>query len=157
MATPLAQRLFGLRLHEEVADNVEYVVERLRAASPERRRPVIVGQVTDRITDAHYLFETNDLHHLPVVSGRHVVGIVSTTDLLRFYSNGAALDPEEAYLQDIMTPQPEVIEKAAPIQKLIGILAHSSFRCLPVLDTDGELWDIVTTRDLVRFLELVYR
>lgn len=156
MTTPLAQRLFGLRLGEEITDSVEYVVERLRAASVDRQRPVIVGQLTDLVGDAQYLFETQNLHHLPIVSGKHVVGVVSSTDLLRFFSTAPGSDPDETSLRDIMTPDPEQIAKDAPIRDLVRTLAHSRFRCLPVTDSNGELWDIVTTRDLVRFLELVY-
>ena len=43
------------------------------------------------------------------------------------------------------------------MRELVEILAHSPFRSLPVLAEDGELWAIVTTRDLVRFLEINYR
>jgi len=156
MATPLTERLFGLRLSEDVTDSVEYVVDRLRAASPNRLRPVIVGQVNDLVSDAQYLFETQNLHHLPVVSGVKVVGIVSSTDILRLYMDSPLIDPDEVLLEHIMTPNPELIYNDAPIKELVHRLANSAFRCLPVLDRNDELWDIVTTRDLVRFLELVY-
>lgn len=138
-------------------ETVGELVEFLRGHGSIEYTRVIVAQLDDTVAQAHKLFQTHDLHHLPIVSANEVVGIVSSTDLLTFFSTSSMLDPEEASLEEIMTPGPQVITKDRPVRELVEILAHSPFRSLPVMDEKGELWAIVTTRDLVRFLELNYQ
>lgn len=153
MDVPLAQRLFGIReLHP--TNTVRDLLEKVRGLPPEGGPRVIVAQRNDTVTDAHALFSRFDLHHLPVVDGAKVVGIVSTTDLLRFFVANEAAAAAGALLQEVMTPEPEVISVEASIRKAVGILAHASFRCLPVVNPANEIYDILTTRDLVRFLDV---
>jgi hypothetical protein len=35
----------------------------------------------------------------------------------------------------------------------VSILAQAQYRCLPVTNQTGEIFDIITTRDLVRVLQ----
>ncbi len=155
MSAPLSQRLFGITGNDP-SSTVEGLVERLRKETLEGGQRVIVARCDDTVADAYKLFESFDLHHLPIVEGARVVGVVSSTDLVKFFANEGLMDPEDAPLADIMTKNPETIRKSAPIRDVIKVLAHSKFRCLPVLNEQDEIWDIVTTRDLVRFLELEY-
>ncbi len=157
MSAPLSQLLFGIGTHGDRVQLVEDLVERLRAAAGSGDDRVVVAQLEDTVGDAHRLFRAFDVHHLPVVSGAQVIGIVSATDLLNFYADNQLQDPNEVPLKTIMTADPQVIRKDAPVDELIHTLARSQFRCLPVVNATGELWDLVTTRDLVRFLEMTYR
>jgi CBS domain-containing protein len=52
-----------------------------------------------------------------------------------------------------MSGAPEVIHEAAPIGELVRRLSQAPFRCLPVVNEQLDFVDIVTTRDLARFLE----
>lgn len=151
------KRMFARGGKTPPPETVEEFVEFLRSHGSVEYTKVIVAHPDDTVAEAHRLFQTHDLHHLPIVSGEEVVGIVSSTDLLTFFSTSSMLDPGEATLEEIMTPGPQVITKGRPMRELVEILAHSPFRSLPVLAEDGELWAIVTTRDLVRFLEINYR
>lgn len=155
MPLPLAQRLFGLTT-EDSPSTVASFVERLQADAPERHERVIVAQMNDTVADAYALFQRFDLHHLPVVDARKVVGIVTSTDLLHHFAHERTSDPTQVPLADVMTPEPHVVLKSSPIREVIRVLSHSTFRCVPVITDTGDIWDIVTTRDLVRFLELEY-
>lgn len=154
MPTPLSQRLFGISFRPESADSVGDLVKKVTRASRAATRGVVIARSDDTVEDARKLFDDADLHHLPVLAGTKPAGIVSATDLLRFYADPTHGDPATTPLADIMTENPQVIEEQAPIGELIGTLAHSRFRCLLVVSGDGEFKDIVTTRDLVRFLEM---
>jgi CBS domain-containing protein len=156
MSVPISQRLFGIGGKHNPSQSVESMVERLREHNGEGDKRVIVAQLDDTVADANKLFKTFDLHHLPVVSGTKVVGVVSSTDLLTFFENSPLMDQSEAPLMSIMTADPQVIRKDASVRELVQTLAHSRFRCLPVVHPNGDIWDIVTTRDLVRFLELCW-
>ena len=148
------ERWFGTGGKEPAPATVADLVRRLKKQSTEEQNRIIVAQVDDTVLEAHKLFRNYDMHHLPVVSGAKVVGIVSSTDLLEFFAKTDKPDPAKAPLGDIMTPDPQTISKETSIRELVKTLSHSRFRCLPVVDEDGELWALLTTRDLIRFLEL---
>jgi len=152
MTAPLSQRLFGIgKLHP--TSTVAEMLDRLRGIEPEARDRVVVAQPGDTVAAAHALFRRYDLHHLPIVDGAQVVGIVSSEDLLEFFAESGLADPAEATLSTIMTANPTTIRKDATIREAIGMLANASYRCLPVTNQTGEIFDIVTTRDLVQLLE----
>ena len=148
------ERWFGTAGKEPAPATVADLVRRLRQQSTEEQNRIIVAQVDDTVAEAHKLFRNYDMHHLPVVSGAKVVGIVSSTDLLEFFSKSQQEEPSKARLGDIMTPNPQTMSKETSIRELVKTLARSRFRCLPVVDSDGDLWALLTTRDLIRFLEL---
>ena len=154
MNAPLVQRLFGISFKAEPAHTVRELVTRVRDASGDRGRKLIVGRAGDTVVEVYKLFESWDLHHLPVLSDSSVIGIVSSTDVLRFFADPAHSNAAQTTLAEIMTSDPRVINADAPLSTLIKILASSNFQCLPVVDDDGAIFEIVTTRDLVRFLEL---
>lgn len=149
------QRWFGASAADPAPATVADLVKRLREQSTEEQNRIIVAQVDDTVAEAHKLFRNYDMHHLPVVSGTKVVGIVSSSDLLAFFSKDSKHDAATTSLGDIMTAGPKVITKGASIRDLVKMLAHSRFRSLPVVDSDGDLWALLTTRDLLRFLELL--
>ena len=156
MEAPLSQRLFGIRkVHP--ANTVRELLEEVRGRPPQGGPRVIVARRDDTVADAYALFSKFDLHHLPVVEGAKVIGIVSATDLLGFFATRGASDATRVRLEEVMTPEPQVISVETSVRDTVGILAHASFRCLPVVNPTGEIYDIVTTRDLVRFLEVSIR
>jgi CBS domain-containing protein len=152
MTSPLAERLFGIAFKPEPARSVRDLVRKVRTASGQIGK-IAISRRDDTVADAQALFENADLHHLPVLEGTRLVGIVSTMDLLRFFSHGDASAAPTTRLGEVMTSNPEVISETAPIGELVRRLAQAPFRCLPVVDDDLNFVDIVTTRDLVRFLE----
>ncbi|MCB1087777.1 MAG: CBS domain-containing protein [Verrucomicrobiae bacterium] len=114
----------------------------------------------DPISKVRKLFQENHLHHLPVVDGDRLVGIISWTDLMRFSygdafgedarSVDATLDHTHK-LEDLMSRAPVTIDVNAGIRDAAQILASSDFHALPVVDGD-KLVGIVTSRDLIHFL-----
>jgi CBS domain-containing protein len=130
------------------------VLDKLRDLPPEAEDRAVVAHPSDTITQAHELFARYDLHHLPVVEGVHVVGVVSSEDLLRFYSQSGHAGPETP-LEAIMTHDPKTIRKDAPVRDAVAVLAQAQFRCLPVTNQTGEIFDVITTRDLVRLLQML--
>lgn len=96
-------------------------------------------------------------HHLPVVSGKKLVGMLTSTDLLRAsYEYGvdsrqsAVVLDDTRSIEDLMQSNPMSLHAESTIRKATEILSEGMFHGLPVVK-DGDLVGIVTTTDLLRF------
>lgn len=109
----------------------------------------------------HALLEENPFHHLPVLEGGCLIGVVSTVDLARV-SLGAWVDTdaEDAWLdaqfrvRDIMTWEPVVVRAGDSLRVAAEKLAEGGFHGLPVLDEADQLVGMLTSTDLIRHLLL---
>lgn len=99
-------------------------------------------------------------HHVPVVDGDRLVGIVSALDVAKASLERWVPDAETnaAWLagipvRDAMTPLPELLHPQDPVRVAAERLGDGAYHALPVVDpTTRALVGIVTTTDLVRFL-----
>ena len=122
-------------------------------------RDVITLNLNDNMELAEKLFETKHIRHIPIVSGKKVVGILSHTDLMRI--SFSDLDEEEneinSVVYDLFTIE-QVMAKSVisvtsetTIKEAAEILTKHEFHAVPVVD-DDELVGIVTSTDLIQFL-----
>lgn len=114
------------------------------------------------ISKARNLIREHGVHHLPVVSGHKIVGIISASDILRV-SFGDAFNTDERTvdatldhtmtLEQVMRKDPRVLRKDASVRDAAEILAKGEFHSVPIVDTDREtLVGMVTSTDLIRYL-----
>ncbi len=110
------------------------------------------------LSEVQHLMTENRCHHMPVVSGDKLIGMVSSTDLLRVtYAWGQDARHAEAVLdhthsiEDVMQPGLVTISPKTTIREAAGIFAKNWFHALPVVE-DGKLVGIVTTTDLLNYL-----
>ena len=98
------------------------------------------------------IFSESNFHHLPVVSGSKLIGIVSFVDLMRvnFADSFGVTQNQSVYevldrtlsVEAIMTKTPTVLNASQHIQDAAEILAESEFHALPIVDDSGDLgWD----------------
>jgi len=114
--------------------------------------PATVGQ-DDTIAVAHRLFESGDIHHLPVVDNGLLVGIVSSSDLFKFHLlDGGAASVSTATVRQVMEPNPVALSSGASLRDAAIRLSVGGYHALPVVEADGTLLGIVTTGDLVGHL-----
>ena len=106
------------------------------------------------------IFEDNPIHHVPVVSGDEVIGIVTSTDFMRIsfgeFGNQDAkgLDAilDHTYkMHDVMVKNPVVLSKSATVREAAKTLGSGDFHALPVVE-ENKLVGIVTSTDLLNFL-----
>lgn len=121
------------------------------------RSPVTVGPGA-RLSHARALLLEHRMHHLPVVKGDELVGIVSSSDLRRYGPSGmfsptAVVDARlDCYLvAEVMTPEPVTVVADEPIRRAIELFQLDSFSALPVLE-GPRLVGIVTVADVLAFL-----
>jgi CBS domain-containing protein len=105
------------------------------------------------VADAKTMLESDNMHHLPVVDEGKLIGIVSSSDLLKIDSlaNGSG-SLAEITVNRIMTSDPVVLESQANLRDAAKILSDGGFHALPVVDPDHSLVGIVTSSDLIEHL-----
>jgi len=121
---------------------------------------VITLNHKDDLETAERLFKSKKIRHIPVVSGKEIIGMLSYTDLLRI-SFADATD-ESDYEVDTIVYNMFTIEQVmaknlvsmpsnTTIKDVAELLAKNEFHALPIVD-NNVLVGIVTTTDLIQYL-----
>ena len=123
-------------------------------------KDVITLNTTDSLETAELLFKKNHIRHIPVVSGKEIIGMLSYTDLLRI-SFADAVDEHEEYvdtvvynmftIEQVMAKNLVSVKPRTSIKEVAQILAKKEFHALPVAE-NNKLVGIVTTTDLINYL-----
>ncbi|NAY90433.1 CBS domain-containing protein [Muricauda sp. JGD-17] len=121
---------------------------------------VITLSLGDDLVTAEERFKKNRIRHIPVVEDKHVVGMLSYTDLLRI-SFADAVGPNGESIEDgvydmftlsqVMVHDVVSVTPQTTIKDVAKFLSQREFHALPVIDND-ELVGIVTTTDLINYL-----
>jgi CBS domain-containing protein len=119
--------------------------------------PVTV-QLGQSVAEAYKMLLEYDFHHVPVLDGKKLVGLITSTDIGRItYSfdtdnrMSTTLLDHTRYISDIMQQNLTSVASDASIREAAEILGQGEFHALPVVD-DGDLVGIVTSTDLIRYL-----
>jgi CBS domain-containing protein len=123
-------------------------------------RPVETVSVDARLSEARRVLTRGNFHHVPVVDGRTLVGIVSAGDLLRVYHEARAAgrtDPDDhidqhAHLRDIMSTHLVTVRDTDVVEVAIDAIGGGAIHSVLVLDESKHLVGIVTDHDLLDFL-----
>jgi len=100
--------------------------------------------------EARRLLDSNVIHHLPVIEGGPLVGIVSSSDLLKLYllDDHLALY-SRATVDQIMETNVVVLQEDATLRDAAEKLSMGHFHSLPVVTRRRSLVGIITTSDLI--------
>lgn len=106
------------------------------------------------------IFEQHRFHHLLVVSGQRLMGVISDRDLLKsispFVDTLSETTRDLATLQkrahQIMARKPIRVSKEATVQEAAETLLANNISCLPVTQEDGTVIGILTWKDIMRAL-----
>jgi CBS domain-containing membrane protein len=123
-------------------------------------KKVITLSKGDSLEKAELLFKSKKIRHIPVVTGKAIIGMLSYTDLLRI-SFADAVDEDEEYvdsvvyemfsIEQVMARNLVSVSSSTSIKEVAEILSKKEFHALPVVD-DNVLVGIVTTTDLINYL-----
>ncbi len=121
---------------------------------------LIAIQLGQKLSEARKLMQVNQIHHVPVLQGKKLMGILSAVDLATLSltsfgsderANDAILDNQFS-VEEVMSKNMVTIKPTAPIREAAEILAEGHFHSLPIVDKEGDLQGLVTSTDLIRYL-----
>lgn len=125
---------------------------------------VVTVHQNQKPSDVRHIICESNIHHVPVVDGKTLVGLISYTDLMKLniVIGGAdertidAIVDQQFTIQDIMVTELIALSETDTIRQASKILAKGSFHSLPVIDKKKQIVGIVTTTDLIQYLSDQY-
>jgi len=120
---------------------------------------ITVGE-KDKLTVVKEIFDKYNIHHIPVVRFRAIVGMISKSDYL-YFVRGFSQNEEDKFVNDsrlrsytadeIMTTRLAKVLPGDRINVALEIFSINRFHAIPVVEND-ELVGIVTTHDIISAL-----
>jgi len=123
-------------------------------------RNLITVHHGDPVSKVRQLIRVHGVHHVPVVNGDQLAGIISYSDVLRvsygdtFNADDRAVDAALDHtmtIEQLMAKDVTVLSEQSTIREAAEILAQGRFHSLPVVN-GGKLVGLVTSSDLIRYL-----
>lgn len=121
------------------------------------KNPISVN-MSNELEDVVQIFKERSIHHIPVVSGDNLIGMISKTDIERisFVTGNADERANTAVytmlsIDQVMTKQVETVNTDDQIREAAELFARGKYHALPVLE-NGKLAGIVTTTDVINYL-----
>ena len=124
---------------------------------------LVTANVTDGLKEINGLLKTNNIRHIPIVSGDKLVGIISKTDIMRLSFGDIYEGQENAdeaifdmlTTEQVMVSNPTTVNAHDTIKEVAELMSNVEFHALPVLD-DGKIVGIISTTDLIKYLLVQY-
>ncbi|MFZ4545444.1 MAG: HPP family protein [Saprospiraceae bacterium] len=113
----------------------------------------------DNLNAVSEIFKKHQIHHIPVVAEKQILGIISYSDFSHFVKGMDTYEEKEVKMHrllntkaaDIMTKGLAKLEPDDRIDVAVNIFKDNRFHALPVVK-DDELVGIVTTHDIIQLL-----
>ena len=120
--------------------------------------PVTI-EANQKLSHARALLGGERMHHLPVVEGDKLVGMISSNDLVKlsllYDSDDESLNDfldRQYSIEGVMQRHPISVGVEATVRDAARLLSAGGFHALPVVGYDGTLKGIVTSTDLIELL-----
>ena len=123
-------------------------------------RNVVTAHHGDPISKVRALVREHGVHHIPVVNGDQLVGIISWSDILRV-SFGDAFQTDERTvdatldhtlsLEQVMQKTPVTLSETGTVREAAELLAGGTFHSIPIV-SGSKLVGIVTSTDIIKYL-----
>lgn len=89
------------------------------------------------------------IHHLPIVEGRRLVGMVTSWDIFKL--GKSAEEYKDMKVKEIMTTKVATLDPDQHLGAVAEVLTQHLFHAVPIVNDQHELLGIVTSTDIVRY------
>lgn len=126
-------------------------------------RSVHTLAVDSKLSEVRRALIANEFHHMPIVDGHKLVGMISWRDLVRAYRTSRDADASDPFgidevldrsfrIEDAMTRELVTVRDDDSIDRAIDLIADAHIHSVLVLDSNERLVGIVTDKDIVDYL-----
>lgn len=118
-------------------------------------REVVVQPPSATVRQAVMVMAERRIGAVPVVQGRHLIGIFTERDVLTRVI-AAGRDVDQTRLEEVMTRRPETVTVECPQLEALDVMIEGKFRHLPVM-ADGAVVGLISLRDIPEELYVMRR
>ena len=113
--------------------------------------------IEDAVIKAKELFDGHNIHHIPIVGFKKIIGIISKSDLLHFLRGSGRGRGDEILeatrlrawkVEELMNKEVFTLQQEDTIMRALDIFKNNQIHCIPILDNE-ELVGIVTPHDII--------
>ncbi len=119
-----------------------------------KQSKVIYVNADDMLSKVEDIFNQMPIHHILVLDGFNLFGIISKHDLLKYYqkavNEGILLNRNKVKAKDIMTTNPITLDVEDTIGLAASIFLSNKIHSIPLMDGD-KLAGIITNHDIIRY------
>ncbi len=122
-------------------------------------RRVVTVEMDDSLHTIREIFHNVKFHHILVVDGQKLVGVISDRDFIRALSpfldtpseNKRDANTLNKRAHQIMSRTLITVDAETSIEKANNLLLENNISCLPVISPNGSIEGIVTWKDILKF------
>ena len=103
----------------------------------------------DTLGQAREIFMTKHIHHIPIVDGKKLVGLVTSWDIFKLGLSAVAY--QDVRISEVMSTHLATLEPDQHIGAVAEVLMEHLFHAVPIVNEHHELVGIVTTYDVLRY------
>ncbi len=112
-------------------------------------RRVVTVEMDDSLQIIREIFENVKFHHIMVVDGQKLAGVISDRDLIDREERDTITLDKKAH--EIMSRKLITVDAQTSIEKASDLLLENNISCLPVISHQGSVEGIVSWKDILKF------
>jgi CBS domain-containing protein len=112
-------------------------------------KEVITLGPENTLGEAREILLQKHIHHLPILDGRRLVGMLTSWDLFKL--GKSAEEYQNIPIKEVMTTKLATMEPDQHLGAVAEVLSKHLFHAVPIVNAHHELLGIVTSTDIVRY------
>lgn len=110
---------------------------------------VVTLSPNDTLGQAREVFMKKRIHHIPIVEGKKLVGLITSWDIFKLGLSAVAY--QDMRISEVMSTHLATLEPDQHIGAVAEVLMAHLFHAVPIVNDQHELLGIVTTYDVLRY------
>lgn len=103
----------------------------------------------DTLGQAREIFLNKHIHHLPIVDGKKLVGLITSWDIFKLGLSAVAY--QDMRISEVMSTHLATLDPDQHIGAAAEVLMEHLFHAVPIVNEHHELVGIITTYDVLRY------